>query len=129
MGVFDTIFGNNTDKESSNLDWNSLKELSQIGEIEEESEGKLVVIFKHSTRCGISRMALKQFEREYEIPEDASIKLYLLDLVAHREVSNKVAVIFDVLHESPQLLVIKNKQVVYHTSHSSISAKKLTEFI
>ncbi|MNX95981.1 hypothetical protein D3C86_1282780 [compost metagenome] len=91
--------------------------------IVEESEEKPIVIFKHSTRCSISRMALKNFEREYSDENVAS--LYFLDLLSHRDVSNEIAQRFHVIHQSPQLLLIKNGQSVYDVSHSEIDAEAL----
>lgn len=123
MGVFNKIFGNSDSKdtEKSGLKWNQLTELQQLDTIVEESAETPVIIFKHSTRCPVSRMALKGFENEYSI-EEGSAKPYFLDLIAHRDVSNEIASRFKVIHQSPQVIVIKNGQDVYNTSHDDISA-------
>jgi len=123
MGIFN--FGNNDNKgtESSKINWNDLTNVQQLGEIQEESNEKPVVIFKHSTRCSISRMALRQFENEFNLHEE--VKPYFLDLIEHRDVSNEIANRFQVVHQSPQVLVIKNGKSVYDTSHDSIDAEVL----
>ncbi|TPD72127.1 bacillithiol system redox-active protein YtxJ [Flavobacterium microcysteis] len=129
MSFFDKIFGNtdksdNKDTNQNGFNWNDLTELKQLDSIIEESEEKPVVIFKHSTRCSISRMALKNFEREYKADtNDAS--LYFLDLLNYRDISNEIAQRFHVIHQSPQLLLIKNGKSVYDVSHSAIDAEAL----
>ena len=66
MSFFNSIFGSSENSEApkSKVNWTELKDILQLQEIEAISNEKPVVIFKHSTRCSISRMALKQFERE-----------------------------------------------------------------
>jgi bacillithiol system protein YtxJ len=126
--MFGKLFGdsNSKDNSSSGMDWNDLTDLKQLDEIISESEQTPVVIFKHSTRCSISRMALKNFEREYNI-EIGDAKPYFLDLLEHRNISNEIALRFEVVHQSPQLILIKNGKAVYTTSHSDIDAVELKE--
>ncbi|KIO51964.1 bacillithiol system redox-active protein YtxJ [Flavobacterium hibernum] len=127
MSFLNSIFGNseNTDTPKSNLNWTELTDIAQLMEIEAISNVKPVVIFKHSTRCSISRMALKQFEREFDLNE--TVDAYFLDLIAHRDISNEIASRFNVYHESPQLILIKNGKAVYDVSHSDIDAVALKE--
>lgn len=77
------------------------------------------MIFKHSTRCSVSRMALDRLERKWS-PEAGNIKPYFLDLISYREISNRVAAQFNVEHESPQVLVIRNGAAIFDTSHFDI---------
>ena len=101
----------------------NLEQLESIGDAEGYS-----VIFKHSTRCSVSMMAKKRFEHDWDaIPEGTSV--YFLDLISNREVSNSIAQKFSVHHESPQLLLIKNGECIYETSHGEISADDLAEQI
>lgn len=81
-----------------------------------------VVIFKHSTRCSISSMAKNRMERDNE-PE--GIAFYYLDLIRYRGLSNKIAEVFGVYHESPQVLVIRDGKCVYDESHGSISMDEI----
>lgn len=129
MSLFGNIFGgsnesDNKDTNQNGLNWNALTEIKQLDAIVEESAEKPVVIFKHSTRCSISRMALKNFEREYNL-EESEVSTYFLDLLQHRDISNEIAQKFQVIHQSPQLLLIKNGKSVYDVSHSEIDAEAL----
>lgn len=124
MGLFN-VFGKNDNKgmESSKINWNALTALQQLDEIATASNEKPVVIFKHSTRCSISRMALKQFENNFDLHEE--VKPYFLDLIEHRDVSNEIANRFEVVHQSPQILLIKEGKSVYDVSHDGIDAEIL----
>lgn len=131
MSIFNNLFSGdscNKDTTQSTLEWNDLTDLKQLDEIVEESSQIPVIIFKHSTRCGISRMAIKGFEKEYGISSDKA-KPYYLDLLSHRDISAAIAEKFGVYHESPQLLLIKDGKAVYHESHGGISAGALQDKI
>jgi bacillithiol system protein YtxJ len=125
MSFLNSIFGSsdNTDSPKSNVNWKELTDIAQLSEVTAISNEKPVVIFKHSTRCSISRMALKQFEREYDLND--SVDAYFLDLIAHRDISSEIASRYNVYHESPQLILIKNGKAVYDVSHSDIDAVAL----
>lgn len=121
MRFFDVFLkrsDNVTTKEGSKIDWNPLTSVEQIHEIKQESEKQLIGIFKHSIRCGISSRVLKRFNRS--LPNQPNIKMYYLDLIACREVSNKIAKEFKVVHQSPQLLIIKNGIAIKDASHNDI---------
>jgi bacillithiol system protein YtxJ len=125
MSIFNSIFGsseNNTNP--SKVNWILLTVLGQLNEISQLSNEKPVVIFKHSTRCSISRMALKQFENEYDL-SDTEVTTYFLDLIAFRDISNEIASRFEVVHQSPQLLLLVGGKSVYDVSHSAIDADEL----
>lgn len=130
MAFFDKIFGNNDSKvtSTSSIKWNQLTELKHLEEAIETSNELPVLLFKHSTRCAISRMALKGFEQEYSIDENEA-KPYFLDLLEHRDISNKIAERLGVMHQSPQLIIIKKGEAVYNASHSDIDASIAKEKI
>ena len=127
--MFNSIFGQHDNPSSSSkLNWILLKDLGQLNEIITISHEKPVVIFKHSTRCSVSRMALKQFENEFDLASlDQKVLLYFLDLLEYRGISNEIAARFNVIHQSPQLLLIQNRKSVYAVSHSDIDAEVLKE--
>lgn len=128
MSLFKNLFGSDDEqKNTSNVTWNQLTDLGELNEIITISEEKPVVIFKHSTRCSISRMALKQFENQYDAQEN--VVPYFLDLLKHRDISNEIAIQFNVQHQSPQILVIKEGKSVYNASHSDIDADDLKRFL
>lgn len=119
MGIIGDFFGSNSVNKGGSLNWIPLTELKQIDDIITLSVTKTVLIFKHSTRCGISRSVLNKFEKAF-IDEKNAFDLYFLDLLKHREISNKIAEIFQVQHQSPQLLILKNGAVVASASHYDI---------
>ena len=125
MSVFNSIFGSseNQDSSSNKINWIPLQDLGQLNEIMNFSNEKPVVIFKHSTRCSVSRFALKQFENEFDLGD--KVDAYFLDLLEHRAISNEIASRFGVYHQSPQLLLIKEGKCVYNVSHSDIDAEEL----
>lgn len=127
MGFLNSMFGSSEPKgtNETGLDWNNLDELPQLDEIFKLSQDTPIIIFKHSSRCAISRMALKNFENEYKLSGDAA-KIYFLDILNHRDISAAIAERFGVWHESPQLLLIYKGKAVYNSSHSDISAEEVS---
>ena len=125
MSFFKNIFNSSDDANSNEnkIIWNQLTDLAQLNEIIIISNEKPVAIFKHSTRCSISRMALKQFENEFNSSD--KVTPYFLDLIAHRDISNEIATRFGVHHQSPQLILIKEGKAIYNVSHSDIDAEEL----
>ena len=129
MSLLNKLFGGSSEpKEGKILPWIALTSLEQLVTITENSKTKIQVIFKHSTRCGISRMVIKQFEKAYDLSEN-NLDLYYLDLLNYRDVSNEIAIKFEVMHQSPQLLVVKNGVVVAHDSHGAINTMNLNGFV
>ncbi len=125
MNLFSSLFGSSASENTnpSRIKWIALEDLGQLAELTMRSEEKPVIIFKHSTRCSVSRMALKQFENEFNAGE--SVVPYFLDLLEHRDISNAIVERFDVVHQSPQLLLIVNGKCIYNASHSAIDAATL----
>lgn len=129
MGLFNTLFTSSSKtQEQKKLTWKQLTIAGQLEDIIEKSVIKPQVIFKHSTRCGISRMVKKQFENDFDFSED-ELDLYYLDLLSYRDVSNDIQNKFNVQHQSPQLIILKNKAVVAHASHGSINDLDLKRFV
>lgn len=133
MGIFNNMFGGKGEKESkpekkSYLTWTPLTSIAQLDEIKQESNTETVLIFKHSTRCGISSMVIKQFEKLFK-EEHQNLKVYYLDLLNHRDVSDEVGVKFQVMHQSPQLIVVRNAATVHHAAHNDITEINLSRFI
>ena len=131
MSLFKNIFGDNKSEESQNENveakFFTLNTKEQFDEIDEISQTKPVVLFKHSTRCIISRTVLKQFDAEYNFPED-KMYWYLLDLLNYRDLSNEIASRYNVTHQSPQIVVIRNGKAVFNESHDGISVDDLKQF-
>lgn len=100
------------------MNWTSLNKAEQLDIIKQQPGYS--VIFKHSTRCSISMMAKRRFELDWE-KFPAEVPLYFLDLIQHRDISNKIAEKFSVHHESPQMLLIKDGECILDQSHGEIS--------
>lgn len=129
MSLFKNLFQSNpSNNEKPSLNWVPLIALNQLDEINELSQEKPVLIFKHSTRCGISSMALKGFEKSYDI-DAAAMDIYFLDLLQFREISNEIISKFKVEHQSPQAIVLYKEKVVYSDSHYSISVDDIKKAI
>ena len=73
-------------------------------------------------------MVLRNFENSLETPE-GDLDFYYLDLLAHRDLSDEIAIRFQVIHQSPQILVIKNGQTIHHASHHAVRAENLRSFV
>ncbi|MBP2833590.1 bacillithiol system redox-active protein YtxJ [Aquimarina sp. U1-2] len=131
MGIFDKFFNSekNEDKEQKKkLPWKDLTTIDQLEAIAEASKTIPQAIFKHSTRCGISGMVIRNFEASFDVPEN-QIDLYYLDLLAYRDVSSEIAARFGIFHESPQFIVIRNGEAVHHASHSTITPQVLHQYL
>ena len=107
------------------MNWLKLESIEQLQTIKDNSSENLILIFKHSTRCSISRSVLDRLERNWQHGEMNDVKPFYLDLIKYRDVSDKIAEDFSVEHESPQVLVIKNGQSVYDRSHIEINYREL----
>ncbi len=99
------------------MNWINITSAGQLDEIKERSRLKPQVIFKHSVRCSISSMAKNRLERS---DQPADIDFYYLDLINYRSLSNRLSEEFEVWHESPQVLVIKDGKCIYDESHTAI---------
>lgn len=133
MGFWNSIFNtkptqNNETRLENAFVWRQLEDISQLDAVEELSNEKLVVIFKHSTRCGISHMVWDQFQNQVDFT-NTHIEMLYLDLLAHRDISNEITRRFQVLHQSPQILVIKKGEVIHHASHSAIHVSDIKKLL
>lgn len=101
-------------------DWKVLDDLSQLDQIVKDSYDKPVVLFKHSIRCGTSSMMKHQLEGNWNF-EASDLDFYYLDLINYRAISNEIADRFGIVHQSPQIIVVKDGKATYDTSHHMIS--------
>ena len=109
------------------MNWKPLESTATLQQIEQDSYEQPVVIFKHSTSCSISSMALNRLERSWDQAEMQGTDAFFLDLLRFRDVSQQVAESFGVTHQSPQLLLIHKGKCVYDTSHMGISYRSLKD--
>ena len=124
MSFLNKLFGSSEEEKSGQTFWKNIASEEDLNKAVEESANKKVAIFKHSTSCFISKTVLKNFEKEVA-NSDKDVSYYFLDLLAHRNISNKIADRFDVTHQSPQLIVLENGKATKNASHQSISVSLL----
>lgn len=108
------------------LNWLPLTSEAQVDALKSRSFEVPCLILKHSTRCEISAIAKYRLEDDW--PQiTAEIEPYYLDLIAYRPVSQYVADVFEVHHESPQVLLIVDGECVFDASHLDVSVEELNE--
>lgn len=107
--------------------WINLVSVEQLNQVLNDHSKSTKLFFKHSTRCSISSMALKFFESDWKNTEE--VECYFVDLIAYRDVSNAIAKLTNIEHQSPQVIVLKENSVVYNASHQSINAEKILNLI
>lgn len=110
------------------ISWIELTAPEQLKELQHESFTQPVIIFKHSTRCSISSTVLNRLQRNWKIDEVVA-KSYYLDLLNYRSISNEIASLFKVEHQSPQLLAIHQGKVIYQASHFDIDYAQMKEAV
>lgn len=120
MGLFG--FG----ERKSTLGWKQLESVQELENLLAQRDGEARIFFKHSTRCAISAMALNGFESTWKGNPDP---LYFIDLIRFREVSDALAIGTGVRHESPQVIVVRDGNILYQASHSSIDARKIEHIL
>ncbi|MDC6354249.1 MULTISPECIES: bacillithiol system redox-active protein YtxJ [Robiginitalea] len=126
--MFGNLFGSgdNTEGESrGGFPWNNLEDPEGEALFNAVAEGGLQVVFKHSNSCGISRIMLGRFQGLW--PAGAA-EFFLIDVKRNRPLSDLVAGRFGCTHQSPQVLVIRDGELVAHASHGAIESLDPEEF-
>ena len=108
------------------MNWNNIQTQKQIEDAVNASYQKYQIIFKHSTTCPVSSMAKMRLESKWDLNH---VDAHFLDLLSYRSISNYIAESLEVHHESPQLLLLKNCDVIYYSSHLDISVDEIKESI
>jgi bacillithiol system protein YtxJ len=109
------------------MNWITLNQPEQLEDILQESKEKPVLIFKHSTTCSISAAAKGRVERQWNESDMQGVRVYYLDLLSNRSISNQIANQFAVPHQSPQVLLIKDGACRYHASHMGINLNDIRQ--
>ncbi|MEJ6776244.1 MAG: bacillithiol system redox-active protein YtxJ [Crocinitomicaceae bacterium] len=108
--------------------WEHIVSVDQLREILKGAGEKPALLFKHSTRCGVSSMVLRSFENEWTTGTELC-DLYYLDLLSHRAISNEVAGLTGITHQSPQVIVFTGEEILYNATHSAIDALKIQSLL
>jgi len=107
------------------LDWKNPQTIEELDELMDDAS-QPIIIFKHSTRCPVSRMALKMFENDYNLE---NVRLIFVEVVQQRPLSNHIAEKWNIQHESPQTLIQKTNGERISFSHNQINVAKIAEFL
>ncbi|WP_235295674.1 bacillithiol system redox-active protein YtxJ [Portibacter marinus] len=108
------------------MEWNSIGSADDIRGIIELSNSKPQVIFKHSTTCPVSSMAKMRVEDNWSVV-NKDLDFNYLDLHRHRDISQMIATELNVHHESPQIILLVDGEVIYDASHFDITIQELNE--
>lgn len=110
------------------LPFRELTTEAELAAITAASHQRPQVLIKHSTRCGISAYALhRMFGGAEELLALADV--YVLDLLQHRNLSNKIAEDLEVYHQSPQLLVLQHGACTLELTHHEIEPEEVVAFL
>lgn len=117
MSIFDRLFPSD---DFEKVGWKTLENMEELEGALKRSFEQPIAIFKHSIRCGTSAQVKDQLFSSWDInPED--VELYYLDLITYRAISNEVSTRLGVMHQSPQMIIVKNGKAVASDSHYQIS--------
>lgn len=109
-----------------NENWSNLTNISELDKVDQLSNDRPIILFKHSVTCGISSGAKYRLESDWDgLSHD--VYFYYLDLLSHRNISNAIAERYNVAHQSPQILIIRNGHSIYDTSHHRISISDIND--
>jgi len=109
------------------MNWIKLDSENNIEDIKNRSLDKRILIFKFSPRCAINILMRGLFEREW-IEDEMEMKTYFLDIMEYPGLSKKIETEFNVIHQSPQILIIENKKCIYSASHGGVDYKKIRRY-
>ena len=111
------------------MNWIELHTEEQIEQIKKESNTQAVLIFKHSTRCSVSATVLGRLKRNWKAEKLVPVKMYCLDLLSYRNISQRITESFDVEHESPQVLILKDGSAIFVRSHLAIAFDEIQQLL
>lgn len=97
-------------------------ETTHLSEILEKSQKQPVIIFKFSSECGTSSDLKDRLEKEVENGRINS-PIYLVTVQTHKALSEKIAILFQIQHESPQIIILNKGKVTYTAHHKDIIIK------
>ena len=108
------------------LNWILLERTAQIDDLVERSHSTPCLIFKHSTKCLISDVALGRLEKQWHFQTDQIIP-YFLDAIAFRPISKYICETFEEHHETPQILLIENGECILEANNMDIHVSEIEE--
>jgi len=98
-----------------------LKTVAELDEALARHAEQPFFIFKHSTTCPISASAYRRVSDYLAQAGEAAPPFYLVKVIESRPLSNEIAARYAVVHQSPQLLLIRDQRSPWNTSHGAIT--------
>lgn len=106
--------------------YQEITSLEQWENVLERSNESAVLLLKHSTACPISGAAFKEFNVYTRKPKRPLICV-LVKVIESRPVSNEIEAKLGVKHESPQALLVRGGEVLWHASHWDITYERMEQ--
>lgn len=110
------------------IQWKAVQKPEDLDEMERYSANRPVILFKHSTRCGLSHEVKDKLEEEWSATNHSAL-FYYLDILEYRALSDEVEHRWRIAHQSPQLIILSDQEVLFHGSHRSITAKRIEKVL
>jgi len=107
------------------INWKTIQSTKQLTQILNLSYGKYPLIFKHSNRCPISVSMKNRFDRSWNAKNDLLFEPFLVDVISQKVISNQIAEILDLVHESPQLIILNEGKILYQAAHLDIEYEEI----
>jgi len=119
--------GSNKNTNENSIPWSALDTQEQLDFLQSGDGEDMVVLFKHSTSCGLSSMMLRRFQQLWGHAA-ADTSFYILDVIRYRDLSNTISSRYQVMHQTPQVLILKGNRLLAHASHSGINELRPEQF-
>lgn len=113
-----------SDDPDKDTNWNIIGSKEEMESIISLSKERIQLVFKHSPNCGVSFFAMRSLNTP-EIINNQDIDLNLIDVIGHRNISKLFAEKTGIRHESPQVFLLKNAEVIWYDSHNAVNAKNV----
>lgn len=126
MGLFDLFTSSSSNSETDI--WASFSDASQLEPVVEASQKQPQLIYKHSHRCSVCFVSKSNLEGAADDLLDRA-DMHFINVVNSREASNHIASELEVRHESPQVILLDNGEVIWHASHGRIDNNKILDVL
>jgi bacillithiol system protein YtxJ len=105
--------------------WQELKTVEEWDRMLAGTDKRPALVLKHSTTCPVSANGYREYEEFMNKFPDEDIDYVLVKVIESRPVSNKIAEDLKVKHESPQVILVKNREPYWNASHWSITSEHI----
>lgn len=100
----------------------------EIDQLFNSENNELVILYKHSYRCSVCNFSKSRVEANIE-EQSQKARFVFIDVIKNRSVSDRIAELSGISHQSPQLLIVQNGRVIQHASHGEISSDMIAETV